>query len=502
MVQVGPEAPDPRRDNCGAVLTGRPGSLPRVLDGRFADPLDGPPLVVLGGAANAVSAARSLGRRGVAVHALVAPSSPARWSRYVRTYVPVSGPSVQEQMLERLAAGPREGVILPCDDEALELIARRRPVLDHLGYQAVEADDDVVLAMLDKSRTYALASQHGVPAPRAYIADDADALEALADRIGFPLALKPVHAHHFARRRPRVKAVVVRDTRELHTEHAALAAAGLRVMVTEIIPGPEDAFCSYYSFLDAHGAPLLHFNRHKLRQFPPGFGAACYATNRIDPDASRLGLRFLQAVGLRGIGNVEFKRDARDGQLKLIECNPRLTAGDRHLQLCGVDLPLLAYSRTVGLPLPPVRTRRTGVHIWHPVEDARAFLSGRDGGGPTLREWSASLLAPQHFPVASLADPRPTIGFHAVLAARVISEKARSIPPWKGTYGEGLQLRSRRAPRALPGGGLAVPPARRRLRLLGVPPRVRQPFVRRPPGERQGDRRAEGSGAARFPVGT
>jgi predicted ATP-grasp superfamily ATP-dependent carboligase len=426
--------------------------MARVLDRRTSSAqLAGPPAIVLGGAANAVSAARSLGRRGVAVYAVGAASSPARWSRHVRAYAVAEGPSVQEQMLDRLAAGPGEGVIVPCDDEALELVARHRAALEALGYLPYEADDDVVLTLLDKGRTYALARQCGVAAPLALVPADADEVEALADCVGYPLALKPVQSHLLARRRPRTKGVVVHDRRQLRREHDALAALGVGVMVTEMIPGPESAFCSYYSYLDERGAPLLHFNRHKLRQFPPGFGSACYATNEPDPEASRLGLRFLQAVGLRGIGNVEFKRDARDGQLKLIECNPRLTAGDRHLQLCGVDLPLFAYCRAVGLPLPPVETLRTGVHIWHPIEDVRALIAMRADGGLTLREWSRSLLRAQHFPVASLADPLPTVGFHVLLARRVIAERARHIQRWKGSYGEGVQLRPRRAARALRG---------------------------------------------------
>jgi D-aspartate ligase len=417
--------------------------MPRVRARREStSALAGPPLLVLGGAANAVSAARSLGRRGVTVYAVGTAWSPARWSRHVRDYALLEGPSLQDQMLDRLAAGPHEGVLLPCDDEALELVARNRAELETLGYLPVEADDEVVLAMLDKGRTYALARQHGVAAPRAHVLEDACDLAALAESLEFPLALKPVHSHLLARARPRTKAVVVGDQDELRRERDALARLGVPVMATEIVPGPENAFRSYYSYLDQHGSPLLHFNRHKLRQFPPGFGSACYATDGPDPDAARIGLRFFQAVGLRGIGNVEFKRDARDGELKLIECNPRLTAGDSHLQLCGVDLPLIAYSRAVGLPLPPAETVRTGLHVWHPVEDVRAFLSGRGAGGPTLREWSGSLLHPQHFPVASLEDPLPTLGYHAVLARRVISERAVHIPRWKGGFSEGLQLRS------------------------------------------------------------
>ena len=73
-----------------------------------------------------------------------------------------------------------------------------------------------------------------------------------------------------------------------------------------------------------------------------------------NPEVAELGLRFFQGVGLRGLANVEFKRDARDGRLKLIECNHRFTAPTGLLRAAGMDLPLFVYNRLTGRPLPAV----------------------------------------------------------------------------------------------------------------------------------------------------
>ncbi len=404
---------------------------------------------MLGGAANAVSVARSLSRAGARVYALGDEASPVRWSRHCDTFVVAAGEHVQERTLEWLASGPREGVVLPCDDDGLELVARHRATLAGLGYLPIEADDEVLLAMLDKQRTYALARGLGIETPFTFVPGSAAELESLVDEIGFPCALKPLHSHVLARHLPRVKALRADNPEELRRQFARVQALGVDVMLTETIPGAEDAFCSYYAYLDERGEPLLHFNRHKLRQFPTGFGSACYATNEPNREASELGLRFFQGVGLRGIGNVEFKRDARDGRLKLIECNARFTAADRQLQLCGLDLPLFAYSRLTGRPLPPVETRRTGVRLWHPIQDARAFLSLRRQGELTFGEWARSLAHRQHFPVASLSDPLPTIGYHVHAvrrrragAAAPPTEPPAPSPRTSGGTHEGLRLRS------------------------------------------------------------
>ena len=377
----------------------------------------GPPAIILGGSSNAVSVARSLGRAGVAVHALGDPTNQVRWSRHVAEFAAIKSPDAQSKTLEWLASGPRNGVLLPCDDEALELVARHRAELTALGYVASEHDDEVLLDMLDKERTYELAAAAGVATPFTMTLRADTELDAIAPGFSFPCAVKPLQSHLFARHLPGVKALIANDEPELR-RHAQLAASlKVDVMLTEIIPGPEAAFCSYYSYLDEEGQPLFHYTRHKLRQHPLPFGVASYATNDQQPEAQQIGLRFFQGVGLRGLGNVEFKRDARDGQLKLIECNSRFTAADRHLWLCGLDLPLFVYNRLLGRPLPPMETRRYGVHIWHPLQDVRTFAAARDQGALTLRGWLRSLAHRQHFAVADFRDPMPTVGYHAGLLA-------------------------------------------------------------------------------------
>jgi predicted ATP-grasp superfamily ATP-dependent carboligase len=380
----------------------------------------GPPAIVLGGSSNAVSVARSLGSTGVRVHALGGATKPVRWCRHVHEFAAIDGDDPQGRMLEWLEHGPREGVLLPCDDEALELVARHRAELAGLGYVPPESDDAVVLSMLDKRKTAAIARGLGIDTPASVVVRDPRELDAADAGLAFPCAVKPVQSHVFARHFPGVKALAARDAAEARRHVERAAAIGVEMLLTEVIPGPESAFCSYYSYLDEAGAPLFHFTRHKLRQYPPGFGVTCYATNDAQPDAAATGLRFFQGAGLRGLGLVEFKRDARDGRLKLIECNPRFSAADRHLRLCGLDLPLFVYNRLLDRPLPPMETLRHGVRLWHPVQDVRAFRSERRLGTTTARRWLRSLAHRQHFPVADPRDPMPTIGYHAHALVRAV----------------------------------------------------------------------------------
>lgn len=385
--------------------------------GRRDTPLGRPPAVLLGGGPIAIPVARSLARHGVRVSALGAPIDPVRRSRACAEFVAVEGvDGVQDRWLEWLEQRRHPGaVVMPCNDDALELTARHRPTLVALGYRLVEADPEVTLAMLDKEATYRLAGRAGVPAPRTVVATDAGA--AMAGGIRFPCALKPRHTHHFARHFGlRQKMFRAADAEELRTHMRRLEALGLEMLVTEIVPGPEDAFHSFYGYLDARGDLLAAATKRKLRQFPPHFGLATYHVMTHEPEVAELGLRFLRGAGLRGIGVVEFKRDARDGALKLIECNARLTAGVELVQHAGLDLTRVLYERALGHAVTPAHDYRAGLRMWHPIEDVRTGLALRREGELATRAWLASLRHRQHFPMWSARDPMPTL--HSVVGRR------------------------------------------------------------------------------------
>lgn len=382
------------------------------------------PAIILGGGPIAVPVARSLNRTGVPVFALGVPDDPVRASRHCTLFHDLgANEGVQERWLEWLTdpESPR-GVVLPCNDDALELVAHHRPTLERSGHRLMEAADDVVLALLDKQRTYELARKLGIPAPRTVTPGPGFDLDEAIGDLAFPLALKPRQSHLFARHFGGArKLMVVHNRRELIERHAELRSLQLEILITELIPGPDHAHHSFYSFIDEHGEPLLQLTKQKLRQFPPSFGLTTYHQVDREPEVMALGLRFFRGIGLRGPACVEFKRDSRDGRLVLIECNPRFTAGHELVRHSGIDLALLAYNRLTARGTPPLDDYRVGVRMWHPVEDTRTFLELRRRGDITSRRWLRSVMHRQHFPLFSWKDPGPSLFAWSCLARRALT---------------------------------------------------------------------------------
>jgi predicted ATP-grasp superfamily ATP-dependent carboligase len=377
-----------------------------------------PPAVVLGGVGGSLSVVRSLSRHGVRVHVLADNSSLVSASRHCHEFVNLgSGGNVQDRWRAWLEdRGPRGAVVLPAGDDGLELIARGRAWLEAREYVPIEADDQVLLAMLDKQRTFELATRAGIAAPTTMTVSSAADAAVAAERIGFPCALKPLHSHLFARHFSG-KVFVVNDVGELADLIARTSALGLEMAATEIVPGGDDSYCSYYTYIDRDGEPLFHLTKRKLRQYPIHFGLGTYQLTDWSADVAEAGLRFCRGVGLRGLAAVEFKRDARDGSLKLIECNHRFTAANELVRRAGIDVAVLTYEHLLGRRPARMPTYRAGARLWLPLNDLRAVRDYRRAGELTYRDWLATLHYGQRPPFFDWHDPGPTL--------RSLSRKAR-----------------------------------------------------------------------------
>lgn len=378
-----------------------------------------PPAIVLGGKQTALTAVRSLGRAGVPVHAVGEATDPVRHSRYTASFTDLgSGEGMQERWLAWLEQAPR-GVLMPCSDDGLELVARNRTRLVELGHVPFESDDEVLLAMLDKERTYALGRAAGVPTPHSVaVRSPADTERAIAE-LSYPCGVKPLESHLFFQRSGvAAKVLVARNADELRGLLGWLLELGIDSLATELVEGGDDRLFGYFTYMDENGEPLFHFTNRKLRQYPIHFGVGCYVTGEWDAETAELGLRFVKGVGLRGVAHVEFKRDARDGQLKLIECNHRFNLAVELLYRSGVDLPRLTYSRLTGRPSPSLDPSHAGRRLWLPLWDIRAFLDYRVNGELTARAWARSLLHRQSFAVWSADDPVPSLVEYGRLVGR------------------------------------------------------------------------------------
>jgi len=372
-----------------------------------------PPAILVGAnVVTAISVIRSLAGAGVEVHLLCRPGAVPSYSRYARRLPTDPSLPLQEAWLSYLL-GPesealRGAVLLACNDDGLELLLEHREELA-ARYLLDVCDVEAQRAMLDKLATYRLAAAAGVPTPRFWPATSEAEVRAHADEYAYPLMIKPLHSHEF-KRIHEGKYLMAAGLDELLAAFRRTQEGGVEVVLLEMIPGPDDLLCSYYTYLDEAGAPQFHFTKRVIRRFPEHEGFACHHVTDWAPEVRDLGLRLFRHVGLRGVANVEFKRDTRDGRLKVIEVNARFTAANGLVAASGYDLARFVYNRVAGLPQPSLSERpyRTGLHLWYPLDDFLAFLELRRQGRLRFGEWLRGIAHPAVLPYFSLADPKPS----------------------------------------------------------------------------------------------
>ena len=95
------------------------------------------------------------------------------------------------------------------------------------------------------------------------------------------------------------------------------------VIIQEIVPGHDRAQYSACFLFNVDHA-LVQLAVCRLRQHPIDFGNATTFAETIENDEIiNYGTQLLKEIKFRGICEIEFKKDPRDGVFKLLEINPR-----------------------------------------------------------------------------------------------------------------------------------------------------------------------------------
>jgi D-aspartate ligase len=394
-----------------------------------------PSAIVLNMFYTGLGIARSLGARGIRVIGLSAHRGIyGNFTRYAEIRrAPDSRDNPQELLAYLLAhAAEFEGsVVYPTrDDDVLFLDRNRHRLAAH--YRLVLPSPDALRIALDKSETARAAETVGVPYPRCFSVADVASLEEAAQNLMYPCVMKPVSAHHWRKSGNweavgRRKAIPVSSAEELRAQYAAIARAEPRVLLQEIVPGPDENLWIAACYVDQRGKLVAGFTAQKVIQVPEGFGTGCLVRTADAPDVMEKAGRMLESIGFSGIAEVEFKIDGRTGELKLIEINPRPWDQHRLGHLCGVDLIHIAWSDLTGIPLPAIPKQKTGQN-WI-AEDVffllllRSLLK-RDGNfKPLLR----MIRGERMYGIWSASDPLPLLGF---VGLRFGPELIASIPKY------------------------------------------------------------------------
>lgn len=340
------------------------------------------PAVILG--ANfytALGAIRTLGRKGVPVYALDYhfPTAYALSSRYVTEKVLCPDINLDEKTLadflikfgRRFAERP---VLMATADSYALMISR---YADQLApyYRFPILPDGLLEKIIDKRGLSELAGELHLRMPTTYAVMPGSDIAHIAEKISYPCIIKPSLSHKFVKVF-RQKCLYAANREKLMEDLNTACASGLEVMVQEVIPGFDDRMYVFDAYINARGKLTHTFSAQKLRQFPINFGSSTFTRQYYEPELINLGREYMERLGYRGYGEIEFKKDPRSEEYYLIEINARLSTLNVLFDKCGIEFTYIMYRDLIGEPLPEKHlAENLPWAFWHAYEDAISICS-------------------------------------------------------------------------------------------------------------------------------
>lgn len=269
----------------------------------------------------------------------------------------------------------------------------------------------LLAAISDKLSQAELAASVGIEVPRTVAVTGKGDLERAAAALQLPVFLKGLEVNRWRSvMGGSLKGFVVRGPDEFIRAGGALMEKAVPFIAQELVPGPESSHLKYCAYVSAAGDTLAEFTLRKIRQYPEGFGVGAIVESFSDDELVRVGRHLFAGIGYRGTGSAEFKRDERDGKLKLIELNPRYWQQNYLATACGVNFPWIQYCDMLGLPISEHRQQAVGVRWISRSLDLNVLRERQERGTLTLRGWLRERKRPRVFADFSWRDPLP--GLH------------------------------------------------------------------------------------------
>jgi len=338
------------------------------------------PVVVLRGVESASHGAlgllRSLGRLGVPVYAVACHQRTAAFSsRYCKgKYVwNVTNGHAESSVNFLLDVGRKIGgraILIPTDDKALLFCASCAETLRE-QFLFPDMCPQLIRELSSKEGMYQLAKKHGVPTPEAAFPKSRQDVLEFVSRATFPVMVKGVFASVLLKTTGE-KMFIVRSASEL---------------LQEYIPGGDDTVWMLDGYFNDRSECLVSFTGKKIRQFPVHHGSTALGICVENETVRKTTTEFMKKLGYKGILDIGYRYDARDGQYKLLDVNPRIGSTFRlFVADNGMDVARALYLDLTGQPVIP-GLPRPGRKWFVEDQDLISCLRYHRQGNLTFRQW-------------------------------------------------------------------------------------------------------------------
>ncbi|HEY6330592.1 MAG TPA: carboxylate--amine ligase, partial [Blastocatellia bacterium] len=289
----------------------------------------------------------------------------------------------------------------------------------------------------NKRNLYDLCQRLGIACPRTAFPNSHEEWLELARRTPLPVVVKVIEP--WLAPKGLKTTVIVSDRQELveYCDSHGPRIPATALMIQEMIPSATSEDWFVHGYCDSQSNPVAIFTGVKLRSYPAFAGPTTFARSVRNDALQQQASVLLTAIGYRGIMDLDFRLDCRDGRYNLLDFNPRVGAQFKLFKDAdGTDVVRALHLDLTG------RTARVGPQIQGrtfvaEIQDLLASRAYWRSGALTIRDWWRSLRQIDEPAWYTADDPLPFVlmclhmPFRAVSRALslTISQMGNKEPP-------------------------------------------------------------------------
>jgi len=314
---------------------------------------------------------RSLCEKGIEVHAADSLTNAMTfYSKYTYDHFtyqsPFSNPDEFLKDVFKQAFRRKCKVIIPVYEETFLFAKYRDRLPDDI--RMVLPSYENILTVHNKNRLYEVARNIGLRVPETYVLSDIDRDFLLAEKLTYPVIIKPCQGGGAWGVR---KIESIQDLRRILDDHELPGRLPFdRFVVQDCIIG--EVVCCAMLFNKGQFRAVHSYRQ--IREIPIAGGTATYRESVRDNQVIENCKTLLTYLNWHGICQTDFIVDKQTGNAYLIDVNPRLYGSLLLSIRSGVDFPHMLYKMATYGDIDPQYTFETGIRTRWLFGDIKCFL--------------------------------------------------------------------------------------------------------------------------------
>ena len=291
---------------------------------------------------------RSLGKKGISVFGADSSSDAIGFfSKYLKKkfVIPFAPESIFiENVINILKTYPEISAIIAISERNITVLNKHRKELEK-RVKLLFPPQNVMDFALNKRKTFEIASSLGIPLPKTIFVDSFEEVQK-AKYMDYPLIIKPYvrdyEDPHQLSLDFRVKYIF--SFEELLKEMERYKSVKVYPMIQSLCDGEEIGF----SVIMAFGEPRVCFQYLNYHLSPVMGGVPILRKSvAISSKIKEYSISLLKEINWEGVAELDWIKDHRDGEYKLLEINGRFWGGTPLPSRAGLPFPSLLYKALI-----------------------------------------------------------------------------------------------------------------------------------------------------------